>query len=92
VEARFKKDVMQNVNVQSRLNLFNNYTDKNISNRRNMTLTGETAINMKVNQYIAASLIIHMIYDDDIDIPVTRTVDSVRVSTTTGPRYNSKQP
>jgi hypothetical protein len=91
LEARFKKDVMQNVNVQSRLNLFNNYTDKNISNRRNIDLNWETAINMKVNQYIAASLIIHMIYDDDIDIPVTRTVDGVRVSTTTGPRLQFKQ-
>jgi hypothetical protein len=46
---------------------------------------------MKVNRYIAASLIIHMIYDDDIDIPVTRTVDGLQVSTTTGPKLQFKQ-
>ncbi len=91
LEARFQKEVMQNVNLQSRLNLFNNYTDKNISNRRNIDLNWETSVNMKVNQYIAASLIIHMIYDDDIDIPVTRTVDGVRVTNTTGPKLQFKQ-
>jgi hypothetical protein len=82
---------MQNVNVKSRLNLFNNYTDKNVSNRRNIDINWETAVNMKVNQYIAASLIIHMIYDDDIEIPVTRTVDGVRVTSMTGPKLQFKQ-
>jgi hypothetical protein len=91
LEARFKKDIMQNVNVQSRLNLFNNYTDKNLANRKNIDLNWETAVNMKVNQYIAASLIIHLIYDDDIDIPVTRTVDGVQVNTTSGPKLQFKQ-
>jgi hypothetical protein len=71
--------------------LFNNYTDKNLANRKNIDLNWETAVNMKVNQYIAASLIIHLIYDDDIDIPVTRTVDGVQVNTTSGPKLQFKQ-
>jgi hypothetical protein len=91
MEARFKKEVMKNVNVQSRLNLFNNYTDKNIPNRRNIDVNWETLVNMKVNQYIAANIIIHLIYDDDIEIPTTRVVEGVKTRTTIGPRLQFKQ-
>lgn len=91
LEARFKKEVMKNVNVQSRLNLFNNYTDRNIANRKNIDVNFENAVNMKVNEYIAASLFIHMIYDHDIKTPVTRKVDGVETKTTVGPRLQFKQ-
>jgi hypothetical protein len=91
MEARFKKEVMKNVNVQSRLNLFNNYTDKNIPNRRNIDVNWETLVNMKVNQYIAANIIIYLIYDDDIEIPTTRVVEGVKTRTTIGPRLQFKQ-
>jgi hypothetical protein len=68
MEAKFRKEVVKNVKAQSRLNLFNNYTDSNISNRKNIDVTIENSIYMKVNEYIAANLFIQMIYDD-IAIP-----------------------
>jgi hypothetical protein len=91
LEARFKKEVMKNVNVQSKLNLFNNYTDRNLPNRKNIDFNFETAVNMKVNQYIAASLFINMIYDNDIKTPVTRKVDGIDKKITVGPRLQFKQ-
>jgi hypothetical protein len=91
LEARFKKEIMKNVNLQSRLNMFNNYTDRNIANRKNIDVNFENAVNMKVNEYIAASLFIHMIYDNDIKTPVTREIDGVKTKTTVGPRLQFKQ-
>lgn len=91
LEARFKKEVMKNVNVQARLNLFNNYTDRNIANRKNIDLNFENAVNMKVNEYIAASLFIHMIYDHDIKTPVTKNIAGVESRSTAGPRLQFKQ-
>lgn len=64
----FKRDVMKNVNISSRLDLFNNFTDKNKPNRRNIDVNWETTVNMKVNKYISASAFVHVIYDHDINI------------------------
>lgn len=63
---KFQKDVVKNVNVRTRLDLFNNYTDKNRPNRKNIDVTWETAIVMKINKYISSSILTTMLYDNDI--------------------------
>jgi hypothetical protein len=63
---KFQKDVIKNVNVKTRLDLFNNYTDKNKPNRKNIDVTWETAITMKINKYISSSILSTMLYDNDV--------------------------
>lgn len=63
-----KKDIMKNITLATRLNLFNNYTDKDPENAKNIDVNWETTINMKVNKFITVSLFTHMIYDNDIKI------------------------
>jgi hypothetical protein len=63
---KFQKDIMKNVNLKTGLTLFNNYTDKNISNRRNIDVNWDAALNLKVNKFISASIITQLIYDHDI--------------------------
>lgn len=65
-----KFDIMDNITLGTRLDLFNNYTDKKEENRRNIDVNWETNINMKVNKYISASLFTHLIYDHDIPIEI----------------------
>lgn len=92
LEARLKKGIMKNIQLQSRLTLFNNYTDqRRISNRKNVDINSETALNMKVNEFIAASLFIQFIYDDDINISVYEDVDGAETLVSTGPRLQFKQ-
>jgi len=64
----FQKDVYKNVNWLSRVSLFNNYTDKNTANRKNIDVNFENMISTKLGKYITASLFLNWIYDNDIVI------------------------
>jgi hypothetical protein len=87
----FEKEVLENVQVASRLDLFNNYTDPNRSNRKNTDVNWHTQINMKINQYLTASVMLHMVYDHDIPIAVYETIGGERVQIGTGPRLQVQQ-
>ena len=64
----FQKNIHKNVNLLSRLSLFNNYTDANKPNRKNIDVNFESMINARINRFITASLFINAIYDNDIQI------------------------
>ncbi|MFM2207120.1 MAG: hypothetical protein RL213_1095 [Bacteroidota bacterium] len=66
LNARFRKEIMTNVTLASRLELFNNYADENTANRKNVDVNWETGILMKVNKVITASLVFQLVYDDDV--------------------------
>lgn len=87
----FEKEVLQNVKIASKLELFNNYTDDDRSNRKNTDVNWQTNINLKVNQYITATVMLHMIYDHDIPVPVYQTIGGERVQVGTGPRLQTQQ-
>lgn len=64
----FQKNVHKNVNIKSKLDLFNNFTDLNRPNRKNVDVNWENNISIKLGKYMGASIITHMIYDNDIAI------------------------
>lgn len=59
----FKKDVMENVNLQSVLDLFSGYTKE----FGNIDVNWEVLIAMRVNDFITANISTALIYDDDVD-------------------------
>lgn len=60
---QFQKDVFENVNLRTRLNLFSAY------NRfSSVVVTSESALNMKVNSFINATFSLDIIYDDKVSI------------------------
>ena len=69
MRINFNKEVVQNVNVNSRITLFNNYTDSDASNRKNTDVDWVTTINMPINRFLTASVGFHLLYDHDIKIP-----------------------
>ena len=62
VNAVFKKDIMKNVNLMSKLDLFSDYRH----NPQNIVVGWENNILMKVNKYISLNLATMLIYDDNI--------------------------
>lgn len=62
LNAAFKKDIMKNVNLMSKLDLFSDYRH----NPQNIIVGWENNILMKVNKYISLSLSTRLIYDDNI--------------------------
>lgn len=64
VKVAFKQDIMENVNFQTKVDLFSNYAD----NPQNVDVNWEVLIAMKVNKFITANLSTQLIYDHDTKI------------------------
>lgn len=84
LKMQYKREIVKNVDFNTRLELFSNYIDK----PENIDVFWETVFTMKVNKYLNANMGFTMIYDDDIDIAVT---DQSGVITGMGPRTQYKQ-
>lgn len=59
----FKKDVVKNVNIDSRLELFSNY----VKDFPTVDVSWQNSIVMKVNEFLTANFFYQLIYDKDID-------------------------
>ena len=82
---RLRRDVMENIKLQSRLELYSSYNN----NPSNIDVNWENRLDMKVNKFISVSLITELIYDDDIDVPLDRDEDGKPDGS--GPRVQFKE-
>ena len=69
----FKSEFMKNISFTSKIDLFSNYA----KNPQNIDVSWETLIAMKVNKYISVNLNTHLLYDDDILIPLDRNGNDI---------------
>lgn len=65
-KGAFSKDIMTNVKLTSKLELFANY----LNNPQNIDIYWENTLAMKVNKYISVTIATTLVYDDDIAIEV----------------------
>lgn len=86
IRITYKKDIMKNVNLATRFELFSNYLD----NPQNIDVNWEVLIGMKVNKLISVNLSTQLIYDHDIPVPVERNVNGTKVKGV-GPRLQFKE-
>jgi Protein of unknown function (DUF3078) len=89
--TKFQKDIFKNVNLLTRLTLFDNYTNKDKTKRANIDVNFDALLAMKVNKYLTSTLFIAMVYDDDIAIPLYEKQNGERVQTGAGPRLQFKE-
>ena len=82
LKMMYKRGLMENIGFTTNLDLFSNYAN----NPGNIDVNWTTLIDMKVNDWFAASLGTQLIYDHDIDIAYDAT-DATRV----GPRVQFKE-
>ncbi len=85
LRALLKKDIMKNVNLQTKLELFSNYSEE----PQHVDVNWEVLIAMKVNKYIAATVSTQLLYDHDIDIAVDNNNDGI--TDAVGPRTQFKE-
>lgn len=69
----FKNDFLQNVAFTTKVDLFSNYME----NPQNFDISWETLIGLKVNKFITVSFNTHLLYDDNIKIPIDRNNDGI---------------
>lgn len=85
LRALLKKDIMENINLQTRLELFSNYAE----DPDHIDVNWEVLIAMKVNKYISATISTQLLYDHDIDIVIDDNNDGV--TDAVGPRVQFKE-
>lgn len=78
-------DIMENIGIDSKINLFSNY----LENPQNIDIDWELMVSFKFNEFITANVKTQMIYDDDIPIPVDEDDDGIIDSN--GPRLQFKE-
>lgn len=61
---RYSKELVKNVEMKSRLELFSNYVDK----PQNVDVNAEVIFTFKVNKWLSSSLQWNLVYDDDISV------------------------
>ncbi len=64
IRLGIKKEVVKNVTLQTKLDLFSNY----FHNPQNIDVDWNFMLNMKVNEWLSANLLTQLIYDDDVKI------------------------
>ena len=62
LKLHFNKEIVKNVNLESKLDLFSNYSE----NPEDIDVNWETAFVMKINDFLSANLLTHLIYDKDV--------------------------
>lgn len=91
LRINYKATLLENITLVSKFDIFNNFTDKSIKNRRNFDIDCETSIVMKVNELISANFLLHLIYDNDTNIPIFEKVNGQKKQIGLGPRLQLKE-
>lgn len=85
------RDLMKNVNFDTKLNLHNNYMDEINNNRWNFDVDWETALNFRINSFLSSILYMHILYDDEIPIPTYDKIEGEKVQVGKGPKVQVKE-
>ena len=88
--GKFQKEIMKNINLMTKLSLFDDYTNPDTKERVNIVVNWEILLDMKINKYISASIYTNLIYDDKVKIPLSYASDNITVIKS-GPRTQFKE-
>ena len=84
VKAKFLLKFNDDISLDNKLTLFTNY----LENPQNIDIDWEATLKMKINYNINATISTHLIYDDDIQVPI---FDSEGIKIGSGPRVQFKE-
>jgi len=80
----YKRNLMENITFQTKLDLFSNY----LKDAQNVDVNWENLISLKVNKYISATVSTQLVYDDNVMIVDGKNPDG---TDKTGPRTQFKE-
>jgi len=69
----FKNEFLKNVSFTTKIDLFSNY----LKNPQNIVVSWETLIAFKINKFLSASIMTHLMYDDKIQIPYDKNGNGI---------------
>lgn len=87
VKLTYQKDIFENVNLLTKLDLFSNYAE----DPQNVDVNWEVLLSMKVNKWLNASISTQLIYDDNTHVVVGEQIINGEIVDRTGPRTQFKE-
>ncbi len=63
----FNRKILDNIRLRSKLEIFKNYNGWNEDDWYNSVVNWETSANVKITEYITVNLLLHAIYDQDVE-------------------------
>ena len=84
VKAKFLLKITDNISLDNKLTLFTNY----LENPQNIDIDWEATLKMRINYYINANISTHLIYDDNIKVPLFND-EGTKIGS--GPRVQFKE-
>lgn len=84
LKAKLLLKITDDISFDNKLSLFTNYLDK----PQNIDVDWEATLKMKINYYINANISTHLIYDDNIEVPLFND-EGTQIGT--GPRIQFKE-
>lgn len=89
VRIGYTNEIVENVSLTTRIDLFSNY----LNNPQNIDINWEMLISMKINEFMSATITTQLLYDDDIVLqkkdPVSE--DGVEIDSGRGPGVQFKE-
>jgi hypothetical protein len=85
VRMLYRKDLVENVNFDLRVDMFSNF----LKNPQNIDINWEMRLTLKAYRLLNASISTHLIYDDDVDIDID--LDNDGIIDHRGPRMQFKE-
>lgn len=73
IKMAFKKEILKNVTLDTKIDLFSNY----LENPQNVDVNWDLLLTFTINEYLSASLLTQLIYDYDIKFGTDTTGDGV---------------
>ncbi|MCK4880164.1 MAG: DUF3078 domain-containing protein [Bacteroidales bacterium] len=73
IKMAFKKEILKNVTLDTKIDLFSNY----LNNPQYVDVNWDMLLTFKVNEYLSASLLTQLIYDYDIKFGTDTTGDGI---------------
>jgi hypothetical protein len=89
LSANFNKDLSKSINYTSQLQLFSNYAHQ----PQNIDVYWTNLLTMKISKYLATTIALNMIYDDDVKFPTedgTREVAHLQLQEMLGVGFSYK--
>jgi len=91
VLTTYKTKLMDNIDLRTTLNLYNNYTDYVISNRWNIDVDWDTRVVFNINKIFSSVLYLHLKYDHNTLISEYEMIEGEKTLVSQGPRLQLKE-
>ncbi len=91
IVTSYKGKIGKSIDVNTSLNLYNNYIDPDPGNRWNIDIDWDNRLIFSFTKFFATVLYFHIKYDDDAVIPGYKIIDGEKVKVSEGPKTQFKE-